>query len=115
MKGGDASLLPAHLDDVQSDISPVQAVVLVVKIQGHSPPEPGQGQLLADPRGEVVAVDGVAGGVENELVLLCNNSALFSGRFRLFRGQKKKKENSRCFSPLVLAPRGGKEPLSQWD
>lgn len=109
MKGGDASLLAAHLDDVQSDIGPVQAVVLVVKIQGHSPPEPGQGQLLADPRGQVVAVDGVAGGVENELVLLCNNRALFSGRFWPLQ------ENSRCSSPLVLAPRGGKEPLSQWD
>lgn len=107
-QGGDA-----HLDDVQSDISPVEAVVLVVKIQGHSPPEPGQGQLLADPRGQVVAVDGVAGGVENELVLLCNNSALFSGRFGLLQGQKE--ENLRCFSSLVLAARGGKEPLSQWD
>lgn len=107
MQGGDA-----HLDDVQSDISPVEAVVLVVKIQGHSPPEPGQGQLLADPRGQVVAVDGVAGGIENELVLLCNNSALFSGRFRLL---EEKEENVRCFSAPVLAARGGKEPLSQWD
>lgn len=47
--------------------------MVVVKVQGDRPLQPGQGQLLADARGKVVAVDGVAGGVENELVLLCKN------------------------------------------
>lgn len=65
--------LLAHLDNVKGDISPVQAVVLVVEVQGDSSSQPSQGQLLADTRGEVVAVDGVASGVENELILLCKN------------------------------------------
>jgi len=47
--------------------------VVVVEVQGDRPSQPGQGQLLADAGGEVVAVDGVGGGIENELVLLCRN------------------------------------------
>lgn len=65
---------PAHLYNVKSDIGPVQAVVVIVEVQGDRPSQPGQGQLLADAGGQVVAVDGVVGGVENELVLLCKNS-----------------------------------------
>jgi len=64
---------PSHLYHVERDVGPVQAVVVVVEVQGDRPSQPGQGQLLADAGGEVVAVDGVGGGIENELVLLCRN------------------------------------------
>lgn len=47
--------------------------MLIVKVERDCPAQPGQRQLLAEPRGEVVAVDGVAGGVQDELVLLCGD------------------------------------------
>lgn len=35
-----------HLDDVQGQVGPIQAVVLIVKVQGHRGPQPGERQLL---------------------------------------------------------------------
>lgn len=79
--------------------------MVVVKVQGDCPSQPSQGQLLADAGGQVIAVDGVVGGVENELVLLCKNSeCLVQVSLALFSDSK---GNKHIFSyPLlhVLAP-----------
>lgn len=51
--------------------------MLIVKVERDRPAQPGQRQLLAEPRGEVIAVDGVAGGIEDEFVLLCGTELGF--------------------------------------
>lgn len=56
---------------VQGDVSPVQTVPVIIKVQSHSFPESGQRQSLVRAGGQVVAVDGVSHGVKNELVTLC--------------------------------------------
>ena len=63
-----------HLDDVQGQVGPVQAVAVIVEVQGHRWPQPGEGQLLGGPRGQVVAMDGLAHGVQDELILLCTDT-----------------------------------------
>lgn len=59
-----------NLYGVQWDVGPVQAVPVVVKVQSHSLPEAGQRQGLVCACGQVVAVDGVPHGVQDELVTL---------------------------------------------
>lgn len=55
--------------------------MLIVEVEGDRPAQPSQRQLLAEPRGEVVAVDGVAGGIQDEFVLLCGTELGFWGFF----------------------------------
>lgn len=63
-----------HLDGVQGQVRPVQAVVLIVKVQGDRGPQPSERQLLRGSRGQVIAVDGLAHGVQDEFVLLCTDA-----------------------------------------
>lgn len=62
--------LLTNLYGVQWDVSPVQAVPVIVKVQSHSLPEAGQRQGLVCACGQVVAVDGVPHSVQDELVTL---------------------------------------------
>ena len=61
------------LDGVQGYVSPVQAVAVVVKVQGHGLTEAGEGQGRVGAGGQVVAVDGAPHGVQDELVALCKH------------------------------------------
>ena len=59
-----------NLYGVQRDVGPVQTVLVIVKVQSHSLPEAGQRQGLVGACGQVVAMDGVPHGVQDELVTL---------------------------------------------
>lgn len=63
-----------HLDEVQGQVGPVQAVACVVEVQGDGGPQAGEWQLLGGARGQVVAVDGLPRGKQDELVLLCTDT-----------------------------------------
>lgn len=63
-----------HLYGVQWDVSPVEAVPVIVKVQSHRLPEASQRQGLVCAGGQVVAMDGVPHGVQDELVTLWNTT-----------------------------------------
>lgn len=47
--------------------------MLIVEVEGHRSPQPGERQLLGGSRGQVVTVDGLACGIQDELILLCTD------------------------------------------
>lgn len=65
-----------HLDGVQRQVRPIEAVVLIVKVQGHGCPQPRERKLFCGSRGQVVAVDGFPHGVQDELILFCRRKAV---------------------------------------
>lgn len=48
--------------------------MFIVKVQGHSCPQPGKRQLLGGSRSEVIAMDRFPHGVQDEFVLLCTDT-----------------------------------------
>lgn len=59
-----------YLYVVQWDVSPVEAVPVIVKVQSYSLPKAHQRENLVCAGGQVVAVNGVSHGVQDELVTL---------------------------------------------
>lgn len=59
---------------IQRDVSPVQAVPVIVKVQSHSLPEAGQRQDLVRACGQVIAVDGVPHSIQDKLVTLLKST-----------------------------------------
>lgn len=62
----------SYLYVVQWDVSPVEAVPVVVKVQGYSLPEAHQRESLVRAGCQVVAVNGVSHSVQDELITLWN-------------------------------------------
>lgn len=69
-RGKEGWNLLTDLDGVQWDVSPVQAVPVIVKVQSHGLPEASQRQGLICACGQVIAMDGVPHSVQDELVTL---------------------------------------------